>query len=229
MISPTTVKLDPAPTKLKTKISSVQRTSKAQFNVEYNPQLQGSDGCLEVFQKAIKRAGHFDSVFSFTPGSCSWGLQHVVVTCISVGGVSWHSKRIQPVEVLRIEQSKVKTSPAWCAAFFSLMKLKVRQVLEHLAQTLQPTSQEKTLQAFRPKARKDAIFCFSDHDVYWSYRYQLEALYTQYCPRKVGVVPHLLLKYSGREDHLLRKVQGKYMHTKQGSMGSTFTPRQRFP
>ena len=39
---------------------------------------------------------------------------------------------------------------------------------------------------------------------------EIEAIYTEHNPSKLGDVPQLLLKYSGREDMLLRAIKHKY-------------------
>jgi hypothetical protein len=123
--------------------------------------------------------------------------------------------------MMRIEQELVKSgSEVWRAAFNGLMALKIQRRLHstrfEVANTAAkskafqefPQPQQKV---FKPPARQNPIFCFSEHDVYWSYRNQLEVIYQQYCPKKVNQIPRLMDRYCGREEYLLRKVCEKHV------------------
>ena len=43
---------------------------------------------------------------------------------------------------------------------------------------------------------------------------EIEAIYKEHNPEKIGDVPRLLLKYAGREDMLVRAIKEKYKASK---------------
>jgi len=210
------------------------------FEVYFNPTIPDSAGSIQACKEAVFESFPAGSVTFVCV--CSAELRnmasHIVIRCVELDGIPLVENGIAPCEIIRMEQRLMNcNNSTWCLAFRGLVALKAASRLKRLRQMqhskgCSPQSSAANLQClepapvvekkkeqkgaqtvFRPKARKNPIFGFSQDDVRNSYTRQIDKMYKRYCPQKRSSVPMLLKQYEGREEYLLNKVKAKYCNS----------------